>query len=185
MRTNLKPQSAFYPMPVVIIGTYDENKIPNAMNAAWGGISDTNELQLCVSHTHKTADNIIKNKCFTASCGTKDTVIACDYVGMVTGKKVIDKVEKAGLHALKAEKVNAPLFKELPFALECKVKSYDPKNGKLIAKIVNISVDNKVMNKGKVSVKKLQPLVFDALNLQYLSVGEKVGNAFKDFKKIK
>ena len=185
MRKNFKPNSAFYPEPVCIIATYDKKGVANAMNAAWGGISDTNEIGLCISKTHKTTKNILETKCFTVSCGTKDTCLACDYVGMVSGLKEPNKLEKCGFHAEKATKVNAPIIKELPFALECELKSYDPKTGHLFGKIVNISIDSKVLNNGKVSIKKLQPIIFDGMNLTYHVIGEKVGNAFKDYKKIK
>lgn len=185
MRRNLTPNSAFYPEPVCIIATYDSKGNPNAMNAAWGGISDTNEIGLCLSANHLTTKNILKNKCFTVSCGTKDTCIACDYVGMVSGNKVKNKLEKCGFNTIKAAKVNAPIIEELPFALECELKSYDKKTGHLFAKIVNISVDSKVMTRGKVDIKKLQPIIFDGMNHTYNIIGEKIADAFKVYKKIK
>lgn len=185
MRKDLGPTSSFYPQPVCIIGTYDESGNANAMNAAWAGVSDTYEMCLCLSKGHKTTKNILKSKYFTVSCGTKDTVLACDYVGMVSGLKEPKKLEKCGFHAIKSNNINAPLFKELPFALECKLKSYDPKTGHMFAKILNASVDSKVMTKGKIDVKKLQPIIYDGKNQAYRLIGEKVGNAFKDYKKIK
>ena len=54
MRKNFGPKTWLYPMPVLIVGTYDENGVPNAMNAAWGGISDDHEISVCVSAGHKT-----------------------------------------------------------------------------------------------------------------------------------
>lgn len=185
MRKNLGPKSWFYPEPVIIVGTYDEEGNPNAMTAAWGGISDTNELGLCLSDEHKTVKNILKKRCFTASCGTKDTYVQCDYVGMLSGNKEKNKVEKCGFHTQRAEFVDAPIFDELPFALECELISYDKKTGHLFAKIVNVSVDSKVMNKGKIDIKKLQPIIYDGSNHTYNVVGEKVGCAYKDYKKIK
>lgn len=185
MRKNLGPSNTFYPEPVCIIATYDEKGNPNAMNAAWGGISDTHEIGLCLSAGHKTTKNILKNKAFTVSCGTKSTYIACDYVGMVSGLKEKDKLSKCGFTTAKAAKVNAPIINELPFALECELISYDKKTGHMFGKIVNTSVDSKVMTRGKVDINKLEPIMFDGLNHTYHVIGEKVGKAFNDYKKIK
>ena len=38
MRKNFGAKAILYSMPVLIIGTYDETRKPNAMNAAWGGM---------------------------------------------------------------------------------------------------------------------------------------------------
>lgn len=185
MRKDLGPSSVFYPEPVCIIATYDEKGNPNAMNAAWGGISDTNEIGLCLSAGHKTTKNLLKTKAFTVSCGTRDTHVACDYVGMVSALKEKNKLTKCGFHVEKSKNVNAPIILELPFTLECKLISYDKKTGHLFGKIVNTSVDSKILTKGKVDIKKLNPIVFDGMNHTYHVIGEKVGNAFKDYKKIK
>lgn len=184
MRKNLKPESLFFPEPVCIVATYDENGMPDAMNAAWGGISDTNEIHLCLSCEHKTVKNILKNKCFTVSCGTEDTVLACDYVGMVSANNCKNKIKDCGFHITKSKKINAPLIKELPFALECELLSYDKKSGHTYARIINISADTKVLNRGKVDIKKVKPLVFDGSMHKYYSIGKKIGNAFNDYKKL-
>ncbi len=60
VRKNLGAKAILYPMPVLIIGTYDENGKPNAMNAAWGGISEETEISICVDNAHKTAKNVVK-----------------------------------------------------------------------------------------------------------------------------
>ena len=110
-----------YPQPVWIIGTYDENGKPDAMNAAWGGISEANQVSICVSVGHKTCKNFEKTGAFTISMADADHVAACDYVGMASGNKVENKFEKAGFTATKSELVNAPIINELPICLECKV----------------------------------------------------------------
>ena len=184
MRKILDPKSLFFPEPVCIVATYDSKGVANAMNAAWGGISDTNEIHLCLSSEHKTVKNLLKKKCFTVSCGTEDTYIACDYVGMISGNDVNDKLKKCNFHTEKASKVNAPIIKELPFALECKLISYDPDTGHTYAKIVAVSVDSKILTKDKIDIKKLKPIIFDGENHTYHAIGRKVGYAFKDYKKI-
>lgn len=185
MRKSLKAEPLFFPEPVCIVATYDEKGNPDAMNAAWGGISDTNEIHLCLSYEHKTVKNILKKKCFTVSCGTEDTVVSCDYVGMISGNKDKDKIKNSVFHVIKSSKINAPIIKELPFALECKLISYDKNTGHTYGKIVSISVDSKVLTNGKIDIKKVKPIIFDGEMHRYYSIGRKVGNAFRDYKKIK
>ena len=110
---------------------------------------------------------------------------ACDYVGIVSGNKVTDKMEKAGFTVTKSEFVNAPVINELSVCLECKVKSYDEDACRLIGEIVNISVDESVLTDGKVDVEKVQPISFDPFNNAYHVLGQKVGNAFSDGKQLK
>lgn len=181
MRKNLGPKTYLYPMPVLIIGTYNEDGTPNAMNAAWGGISEENEISICVDDGHKTADNLQKRKAFTVSIADAKNLVACDYVGIVSGNKVPDKLEKAGFHEVKSEFVDAPVIQELPMALECEMISYDVPTCRLVGKIVNVSIDDSVLDEsGKVDVAKLAPITYDPSGHGYYVLGEKVGSAFKD-----
>ncbi len=125
MRKDFGAKPICYPQPVFIIATYDEDGTPNAMNAAWGGIHDTDELFICISASHKTTKNIIRNKAFTVSMADAKHAEACDYVGLVSGNNTPDKFAKAGFHAVKSTNVDAPLIAELAVTLECKLKSYD------------------------------------------------------------
>ena len=186
MRKNFGAKPICYPQPVFILAAYDENGIPNAMNAAWGGISEEAEISLCVSADHKTTLNILHKKAFTVSMATAEQMVACDYVGIVSGNKVPDKFERAGFHATKSEFVDAPLINELPMAMECELVFYDPETCRLVGRIVNVSADEKVLNeKGKVDPAKLRPITFDPMNKTYLVLGEMVGNAFRDGLQIK
>ena len=186
MRKNFGSKPVCYPQPVFIIGTYDENGTPDAMNAAWGGISEENEVSICISANHKTTENILLKKAFTVSMGTADQVVACDYVGIESGTKGPDKVARAGWTAIKSEFVDAPLFEQLPMAMECELISYDPETCRLVGKIVNVSADESVLNdKGVVDPMKLRPITFDPMNNAYLELGGKVGNAFSDGVKLK
>ena len=181
MRKNFGPEPMCYPMPVYIIGTYGVDGVPNAMNAAWGGISEDTEISICISADHKTTENILARKAFTVSMATAQTLAACDYVGLVSGTKEPDKFAKAGFHATKAEFVDAPLIDELPMALECRLISYDPESCRLVGKILNVCADESILGEnGKVDVSKLQPITYDPMNHHYLVLGEKVGQAFHD-----
>ncbi len=180
MRKNFGAKPILYPQPVFIIGTYDENGTPDAMNAAWGGISEADEVSLCLSAGHKTVKNILKTKAFTVSMATADTVVPCDYVGLVSGNDAADKMEKAGFHAIKSEFVNAPVFAELPMAVECRFKSYDEETCRMVGQVVNVCAEESILTDGKIDPMKLRPITYDGVNHAYHVLGEKVGNAFAD-----
>ena len=166
MRKNFGAKPITYPQPVFIIASYDETGKPDAMNAAW-------------------VKNILKRKAFTVSMADAAHVAECDYVGIVSANKEPDKLEKAGFHTVKAENVDAPLIEELPMAVECRLVSYDQDSMIMIGEIVNVSADESVLTDGKIDLAKLRPITFDPVNNAYCVIGEKVGNAFSDGKKIK
>lgn len=181
MRKNFGAKPYCYPQPVFILAAYDETGMPCAMNAAWGGISEESEISMCISPEHKTTKNILSRGAFTVSMATAKTVVACDYVGIVSGNDVPDKFARAGFHAQKSEFVDAPLIDELPMALECRLVSYDPESCRLVGEIVNVSADDSVLDdKGAIDVRKLDPITFDPVSMGYLRLGERVGNAFAD-----
>lgn len=171
-----------FPMPVLIIGTYDENGVPNAMNAAWGMVTDFQEITISLSE-HKTTKNLRKTGAFTVSMATEATVIACDYVGVESADKVLDKFEKADFHATKSTRVNAPLIDELPMTLECKVKSFE--DGILVGEIVNVCAEESVLTEGKIDPKKLRPITYDPCNNTYIGLGDVVEKAFADGLQLK
>ncbi|WP_288569931.1 flavin reductase family protein [uncultured Treponema sp.] len=179
MRKNFGAKEWLYPMPVLIVASYDKDGTPDAMNAAWGSISDEKEIGLCLSASHKTVKNILERKAFTVSVGTAESAKECDYVGLVSANNTPDKFTKAGFHAEKSEFVDAPLIRELPFALECNLISYDEKTSHLFGQIVNVSIDDSVLDSnGKVDVKKLNPISYDPVNQHYLKLGDFAGKAF-------
>ncbi|MBR3502617.1 MAG: flavin reductase [Clostridia bacterium] len=171
-------KSVITPEGVFIIGTYDENGVPNAMNAAWGGQSDYSEITLFLGK-HKTTENIEKTGAFTVAFGTVDTLRISDYFGVETGSKV-NKIERAGCHVHKSAHVNAPIIEEYPLTLECKCRKWDPETGILVGEIVSMQADESILTDGKVDQGKLKPIIFDAANLTYRAVGDVVGKAFGD-----
>ena len=187
MRKDFGPQSWLFPMPVLIIGTYDENGNPDAMNAAWGSIYDYNQVTVSLG-SHVTTDNIRKNKAFTISFATEETLQASDFVGIFSQKKEPDKIKKAGLTPVKSKFVNARLFEEYPLTIECELVSLDGamgEGGTLIGKIVNVSADEKILTQGKVDVEKLNAIAFDPFTNTYVLCNQIAGFAFKDGMKLK
>ena len=186
MRKNFGAKSFLYPMPVLIIATYSEDGTPDAMNAAWGSIADTSRIAIYLSAEHKTTKNILARKAFTVSIADAAHVVEADYVGIVSANNVPDKLEKAGLHTTKSTVVDAPLIDELPMALECKMVSFDEESELLIGEIVNVCAEESILDdKGNIAPDKLNPITYDPVNHAYLKLGEKVGNAFSDGKKLK
>lgn len=186
MRKNFGAKPFLYPQPVLIIATYDKDGTPNAMNAAWGGISDMTRISICLSAGHKTVKNILDRGAFTVSMADAAHVVECDYVGIVSANKVPDKLAKAGFHTTKSEFVDAPIIEELYMALECKLVSYDPESELLVGEIINVCADEKILSEdGKIDPSKFDPISFDPVNNAYLKLGEKVGNAFKDGLRLK
>ena len=176
--------SVILPEAVFIIGTYDENGVPNAMNAAWGTQTDFNEIIISLSK-HKTTENLEKTGAFTVAFGTVDTVTICDYFGVESGKK-INKIEKAGCHVHKSEHVNAPIMEEFPLTLECKVKSWKPEEGILVGEIVSEQADESIMTPdGHVDLDKMKPIIYDAAIHAYRGIGPVIATAFEEGFKIK
>ena len=185
MRKNFGAKPMLYPMPVLMIATYNADGTPNMMNAAWGGISEEKEITICVDSAHKTAENLVARKAFTVSVATAEQLTVCDYLGVVSGNDCADKVTKAGFHAFRSEFVDAPLVEELPMALECRVISYDEESCRLVGEIVNVCADERVLSDGKIDPMKLRPITFDPVNHRYYVLGEQVGLAFRDGLKLK
>ena len=175
--------SVIVPEGVFIIGTYDENGVPNAMNAAWGIQSDYEEIALFLAK-HKTTENLKKTGAFTVAFATKSTVVISDYFGVESGNNV-NKIEKSGAHVHKSAHVNAPIIEEYPLTLECKVKEWNEEKEMLIGTIVSQQADESILTDGKVDLGKLQPIMYDASFHVYRTIGEVVGKAFSDGNALK
>lgn len=180
MRKNFGTKSWFYPLPVLIVGTYGEDGRADAMNAAWGGLYDADKVVLCLSAGHKTTANIKKRGAFTVSFADKANLVASDYVGIVSANTEPKKMEKSGFHTTKSQFVDAPLIDELPVALECRFLKMT-EDGNIIGQIVNVSADESVLDaEGSLDFAKFRPISFEPAHNAYHVLGEKVGSAFHD-----
>jgi len=185
MRKNFSKDMVITPLPVLIIGTYDKNGVPNAMNAAWGTQCDYSQIIITLSK-HKTTDNLKVKKAFTVSFATPETMEISDYFGIESGNNV-NKIEKAGVKVIKSEFVDAPIIENYPLTLECEVAEMQEIDGeyRVIGNIVNMSVDESILTDGKVDLGKLKPISFDSASNSYRVLGDVVGKAFHDGLKIK
>jgi flavin reductase (DIM6/NTAB) family NADH-FMN oxidoreductase RutF len=185
MKKNFGKQTFMYPMPVLIIATYDEDGNPDAMNAAWGGIHDTNQIGICLDESHKTTKNIKARRAFTVSMATAASVKECDYVGIVSGNTEPDKIKKAGWTVSKSEFVDAPVINELPMVLECEVAQMSEDSDYIVGNIINVSADETILTDGKIDAAKLQPICYDSVSHNYNVLGPVAGKAFSVGKAIK
>lgn len=169
----------FAPLPVLIIGTYDANGTPDAMNAAWGGQIGMTQVSISLSGSHKTTDNIKLNREFTIAYATTEQIAACDYVGIVSGNNVADKLEKCGLTVTKSDKVNAPVIDQLPVTIECKVIDIQEEFGetRVVAEVVGLKADDNVLTDGKVDYSKVRLVIYDTVSKTYRTVGGSVAAA--------
>lgn len=179
MRKNLGSKAAIFPMPVLMIGTYDKDGNIDVMNAAWGMMADMKKVILNLTETHKTFKNIKETGCFTVSIADKDHIREADYCGIVSANNTLNKFEKSGLTAVKSEFVNAPIINEFPITMECKVLEYNEYG--VVGEIINVSVDEKILDlNDKIDPKLIHALIYDTFNNGYYEVGNKVGQAFSD-----
>ena len=182
------PKPWILPQPVLVIGTYDEHGKPNAMNAAWAGQWDMKEIMISMGN-HATTQNINRNNEFTVAFATTETLIAADFVGIVSAKNDSSKMDKTGWNAVKAAQVNAPVFTEFPMTLECRIKQKleESETGYyIVAEIVNIQVDERCLgDDGQPDIERMHLITYDPLHHGYVELGKRVGNAFTDGKKLK
>lgn len=185
MRKNFGQKAWFYPLPVLIIGTYDEAGKADAMNAAYGCIYDSTHVVLSLSDSHKTTQNIKAKGAFTVSIADAAHVVEADYVGLVSANDTTDKMERAGFHTTKSEYVDALIIDELPMTPECRLTKVN-EDGKIVGEIVNVSADERILGEdGNIDPAKLQAISYDPVHRAYLKLGEKVGNAFQDGASLK
>ena len=182
-RKNFGPKQALMttPQPCVMIATWDKDHNPDVMMAAWAGQYDHNQIVVSMSK-HKTTENLELTGAFTVSFADIHTVAESDYLGIVSGNKVPDKVARVGFSISPSPNVDAPIINEYPLTLECKVISWE--GGILVGEVVNQSADERILTDGKVDLTKLQPIVFDAAGMCYRTVGENVGDAWNAGKKF-
>lgn len=187
MKKDIKMKSAVYPMPVLMIATYDENGKADVMNAAWGMICESDKIFLSLTESHKTVKNIKLNKAFTVSLADAKHVKEADFFGIASGNTMEDKFERSGLTATKSDKVNAPVIEEFPITMECELaETVNTENlGAIIGKIVNVIADEELLDEeGKIIIEKSGVLMFDQFKFGYYVTGEKVGTAWNSGREL-
>ena len=187
MKIQIKTTEAIFPMPVLLISTFNEDGSVNVMNAAWGTMLDRDMVALNLTETHKTVQNIQARKGFVVHIADARHVVEADYFGVVSGNKEPDKFAKSGMTFTKSDLVDAPVINELPIAMECEFIEYQSDDTGLgvIGRVLRTSVEEANMKDGKVDIDSVEAISFDPYTHGYYKVSGRVGEAFKDGLKIK
>ena len=181
MKKDLGVKPYTFPMPVLMIATYGENDKVDVMNMAWGGVCASNMVALNIDEDHKTTQNIKERMAFTLSVADIDHLEESDFFGIASGNKMEDKFERTGMHAVRSDKVDAPVIEEFPLTMECRVVSVEDWAGekRFVGEIVNTRVDEAVLDgEGRVDFSQMRPIVYDSTRRVYRVVGEEVGGAW-------
>ena len=187
MKQQIKTTEAIFPMPVLLISTFNEDGSVDVMNAAWGTMLDRDMVALNLTATHKTVENIKARKGFVVHIADAKHVVEADYFGVVSSRKVPEKFAKSGMTYTKSELVDAPIINELPIAMECKFVEYqnDDTGLGVIGKVLRTSVEEAIMKDGRIDIDALEAIAFDPYTHGYYKVGGRVGEAFKDGLQLK
>ncbi len=187
MRKNIETTEAIFPMPVLMISTYNEDGSIDVMNAAWGMMLERDHVVLNLTESHKTVKNIKERKAFTVSIADAKHVVEADYFGIASGNNTPNKFENSGLTAKKSENVDAPIINEFPICMECEFIEYqdDEYGAGVVGKVINVTADESVMNGDKIDISKVNAIAFDPYTHGYYKVTERVGEAFKDGLQLK
>ncbi len=183
MRKNIKTTEGIFPMPVLMVATYNEDGSVDVMNAAWGTMFERDQVVLNLTETHKTVKNIKERKAFTVSIADSKHVVEADYFGVESANNTPNKFENSKLTATKSENIDAPIINEFPICMECEFIEYGDCG--IIGKVINTSVDVNAMNGDKVDIEKVSAIAFDPYTHGYYTVTKRVGNAFKDGMQLK
>jgi flavin reductase (DIM6/NTAB) family NADH-FMN oxidoreductase RutF len=189
MKKSIGAKTIVYPTPVFIVGTYDKSERPDAMAAAWGGISCSKPPCVSISlQKHRyTLENIMERKAFTINIPSEYYVDEADYFGIVSGRDN-DKFSESGLTPVKSDIVDAPYIKEFPLILECKLfhKVDLGMHIQVTGEIMDVKMDEEVADSNGVpDITKIKPFMYDPAAVSYYGVGKKLGNAFNLGNKIK
>ncbi len=187
MKRDIDKKEGIFPMPVLMIATYNDDGTVNVMNAAWGTVVDRGIIALNLTETHKTVQNIKKRGAFTVSIADAAHIVEADYFGVVTGKKVSDKLTAAGMTAVKSTRVDAPIINEFPICMECEFIEFQANAYGLgvIGRVVNTCAEESVLRGDEVDISRVNAIAYDPYTHGYYKVSERVGEAFKDGLKLK
>lgn len=182
-----KPGNMIYPLPAVMVSCMDEKHNPNIITVAWTGTICTNPSMAYISiRPERYSYDIIKNsREFVINLTTKELAKATDFCGVRSGRDV-DKFKEMHLTPEPGKVVSAPLIKESPVNIECKLREIVPlgSHHMFIADVVGVNVDDRYMNQNhKFELEKAHPIVYS--HGEYYELGKKIGTFGYSVKKAK
>ncbi|MBI2471604.1 MAG: flavin reductase family protein [Planctomycetes bacterium] len=188
MKKSLGAKTIVYPTPVFIVGTYDKDGKPNAMNVAWGGLCCSSPPCVAISlrKATYTYGNVVERKSFTINIPSEAHVKEADHFGITSGSKE-DKFSATGLTPVKSDLVDAPYIKEFPLILECRLKQTVEigLHTQFIGEIVDVKIEESVLGEGGIpDIKKIKPFLYAPEIRAYYGIGECLGKAFSLGKQV-
>lgn len=186
IKKKLDPKGYLFPMPAVIVGAKVDDK-PNFCTVAYCGIVNMKPPMISIecSNKHYTTEGIINNKEFSINIPNAEIAELTDYIGMNSGRS-IDKSELFSVFYGDSEKI--PLIEEAPINLACKLVKSVELAGEInlfIGEIVEAFTSEECLIDGKLSIEKIDPLIYSTGDKAYYKVGEKIGAAWKIGNNIK
>jgi flavin reductase (DIM6/NTAB) family NADH-FMN oxidoreductase RutF len=179
-----------YPLPAVLVGTYNEDHTPNAMVAAWCSscCNDPPSIGVAVHRKRLTYANIERSDCFTINVPSCDQVTAVDYIGITSGKTRRDKLCVAGLETSPATLVDAPLVDSCPICIECELIKHLPIGSHtwFVGEVMETHVAERVLREdGRPDPAAIDPLAYCTTVREYRRLGGVVAPAFETGKALK
>ena len=166
-----------YPLPVVMVSLADRDDRSNIITLAWVGTVCTNPPMVSISvRPERYSYPILKETGeFVINLTTKELAFATDYCGVKSGRDV-DKFKEMGLTPIPASEVKAPMIKESPVNIECKVRQILPlgSHDMFLADVVAVHADEKYMDeKHKFHLEQAEPIIYS--HGSYFGCGELLG----------
>lgn len=174
-KINKKPAALIYPVPAALVSCGSNQEEYNIISIAWTGTVNSIPPMCYVSirkdrHSH----HIIKeNMDFVINYPTKDLVLAVDFCGRQSGRDY-DKFKEMKLTPEKAQKVSAPVIKESPINIECKVTEIKElgSHDMFLAEVVNIQVAERFIDpeNGTINMQHQELIAYS--HGKYVQLGE-------------
>ncbi len=173
-----KPGTLIYPLPAVLISCGSSPEDYNLLTISWVGTICTNPpmCYISVRPERHSYDIIKKNGEFVINLTNEDMAFATDWCGVKSGKD-FNKFAEMKLTPVKGELVNAPIIKEAPLCIECKVKKIIKlgSHDMFIAEVINVQADAKYIDKETDTFKLSEAKLIAYSHGHYYKLGEEIG----------
>ncbi|MEI8354915.1 MAG: flavin reductase family protein [Deltaproteobacteria bacterium] len=179
MKKLVKTGTYLFPTPTAMISCAGVNTGPNIITIAWIGVvcSEPTILSVSIRPGRHSYSQISETGEFVVNIPTENQLAALDFCGVASGRNV-DKFKELGLTAVQGSKVSAPLIKECPVNLECKVIDIRKlgTHDMFLGEVVAVHLDEEVMNdKGGIDISRLKPIAYCPQASEYWSLKEPIG----------
>lgn len=180
MKQKWKGGTLLAPVPAVMVSCKCDsinNGKPNIITVAWTGTlcSDPPKTYVSIRPERFSYDIIKESGEFVINLPTVETVKALDFCGVKSGRET-DKFEQMELTPDRGFAVDAPVIRQCPVALECKVTDIVKlgSHDMFIADIVCVDVEDKYVENSKLRLDKCGLLTY--AHGEYFSLGKKLGS---------